>query len=65
MDEAEGRSVAMRLNLPVKGLLRLLLDAKLSGHLDAIASCLEDLRSEARFFMTNDLERRVLGIAGE
>lgn len=65
IDEAEGRAVAMELNLPVKGLLRLLLDAKSSGHIESITSCLEDLRLKARFFMTNDLVNRVLALAGE
>ena len=65
IDEAKGREVAMQLHLPIKGLLRLLLDAKHSGVLSQVGPCLDDLRSKARFFMTDRLMERVRSLAGE
>jgi predicted nucleic acid-binding protein len=65
MDEREGRSFARRAGLRVTGVLGVLLRAKLDGRLPAIRPAIETLRADARFFITKELELRILAEAGE
>ena len=65
IDEHEGRMTAIRTGVPVTGLLGILLRAKETGHLPAIKPEIEALRRKARFFISANLEQRVLREARE
>lgn len=65
MDEMAGRRVAARLGLKVTGSLGVLLRAKLDGSLPSLRQELDRIRSEAKFYLSKELEERVLREAGE
>jgi predicted nucleic acid-binding protein len=65
LDEREGRAVATSAGLRVTGVLGVLLRAKSDGQIDAVKPELEALRHAARFFVSPNLERQFLQIAGE
>jgi predicted nucleic acid-binding protein len=65
MDERRGRASARLMGLTVAGVLGELLHAKLTGALQAIKPELNRLRTEARFFIDDEIERFILSQAGE
>jgi hypothetical protein len=65
MDESEGRRVAARIGLRLSGTVGLLVTAKRRGDVSLIAPLLEQLRTKAKFWLSNDVVRRVLQLAGE
>lgn len=65
LDEKDGRSVAERAGVRVSGVLGVLLHAKSKGQIRAVKPEIDALRSRARFFVSSDMERRVLNLAGE
>ncbi len=65
MDEMAGRKVAARLGLKVTGSLGVLLRAKSDGSIDSLREEIDRIRSEAKFYLSEDLEERVLRQAGE
>ncbi len=65
IDEIAGREAASRLGLKRTGIAGVLLRAKDEGLIPAVAPVLEDLRSEARFWINAVLEAEVLRLAGE
>jgi predicted nucleic acid-binding protein len=65
IDEASGRQVAAGYGLAAVGLLGVLLEAKRRGLVRAIAPLVARVRAEIRFFLSDDLVRRVLASAGE
>jgi predicted nucleic acid-binding protein len=65
LDERDGRSAAERAGLRVSGVLGVLLHAKLNGQIPAVKPEIDALRSRARFFVSSDVERKVLDLAGE
>lgn len=65
MDELAGRAAAVALGLRVTGLLGVLLEAKISGHLSTLVPILDSLDREAGFWMAPSLRDRVLKAAGE
>jgi predicted nucleic acid-binding protein len=65
IDEARGRSVAASMNVPIKGLLGILLEEKKAGHLDALRLCIKELEAKANFFMSAELRELILKSAGE
>jgi len=65
IDEENGREVAEQLGLTRIGILGVLLRAKASGLVEAIAPILDTLRQEAGFWMSDSLRRQVLQLAGE
>jgi predicted nucleic acid-binding protein len=65
IDERAGRLIARRTGLRITGVLGILIRAKTHGRLALVKPELEALRSEARFFVGNNLEREVLAAVGE
>jgi predicted nucleic acid-binding protein len=65
IDERDGRRVARESGLTVRGILGVLLRAKKTGRLTAIKPSIENLKNDARFFITPDLEKSILTEAGE
>jgi predicted nucleic acid-binding protein len=65
LDERDGRSAAEQAGLQVIGVLGVLLHAKVNGQIRAVKPEIDALRSRARFFVSADVERKVLDLAGE
>jgi predicted nucleic acid-binding protein len=65
LDEREARAAAQRMNLKITGVLGILLRAKQQGQIASLRPEMERLRKEAHFFISPDLERRILQLAGE
>jgi predicted nucleic acid-binding protein len=64
MDEKRGRQVAMRRNIPVVGVLGVLLQAKHEGYLEELKSMLLQLQNSG-YRLSEELVERVLELAGE
>lgn len=64
LDDRKARRYAERMRLPVSGTLGVLLLAKVAGRIDSLAFCLDRLK-EAGLFLSSDLIRRTLQLAGE
>jgi len=62
---AIGRRFAAQLGLPHVGLLGVLRKAKLTGRIESLAAEIVKLRKDARFFISPELERRLLVSVGE
>jgi len=65
IDEQEGRQLASRTGLSVTGVLGVLLRAKRAGEIAAVKPEIEFLHSKANFFVSPELERKILAAAGE
>lgn len=65
MDERDGRRVASRIGLRLTGTVGLLVAAKRRGDVTMIAPLLEQLRTKAKFWISDDVVRRALQLAGE
>ena len=65
IDEKRGREVAHRLGLRFVGLLGVVLDAKRQGHVRAVRPLLDELATQAGFWIRDDLRREILEAAGE
>lgn len=65
IDEADGRDVATRLGLAVRGVLGVLLTGKRDGALERLAPEIFRLRKDAHFFIAAPLEAKLLAAAGE
>jgi predicted nucleic acid-binding protein len=65
VDDAAARAVAREFGLNITGTIGLLLRAKQEGHLGSIRTVLDRLRTELRFFVSEDLYRQALIQAGE
>jgi predicted nucleic acid-binding protein len=65
LDEREGRHAAQRLELPVAGVVGLLLETKSRGAVDAIHPHLEALRYKAGFYLSEQVYHSALSLAGE
>lgn len=65
LDEREGRRVAHRLNIPVTGVLGVLLRARKTGQLQSLRKMMDRLRAEAGFWIDARLEQGLLKAAGE
>jgi len=65
MDEKRGRQAARHVGLAVGGVLGELLHAKQNGLLPDLQAEISRLRTEARFFITPEIERFLLSQAGE
>jgi len=65
MDELLGRSEAVRHGLTVTGTIGILLRAKRAGLLGSLAPLLHELRHELGFFLSDQLVRETLKLAGE
>lgn len=65
MDEQEGREAARLCGLRVTGVLGILLRSKLSGAITAIRPEIDALRAKSGFFISRELEKKILREAGE
>jgi predicted nucleic acid-binding protein len=65
MDERVGRLVATKMQVPITGILGVLLDAKQRGLVAAVRPILDELRSAAGFFVSPSVYAYVLQQAGE
>jgi predicted nucleic acid-binding protein len=65
IDEQEGRQLAAKTGLAVTGVLGVLLRAKRAGEIAALKPEMDLLRSKAHFFVSAQLERKILTAAGE
>jgi uncharacterized protein len=65
IDEAAARRAALQLRLPFIGVAGILLRAKSAGLIPAVRPVLDQLRSEASFWLTSVFEAHVLRLAGE
>ena len=65
MDERRGRSVAMRENLPVIGLIGVLLEARKKKRIPSLADAIEQLERTADFRISPRLKARAIAAAGE
>jgi hypothetical protein len=65
LDERDGRSAAERAGLKVTGVLGVLLRAKIDGQIPLVKPEIEALRTRSRFFLSPQLQEKVLAIAGE
>jgi predicted nucleic acid-binding protein len=65
LDEHEGRRIAQRHQLPVVGVVGILLDAKQNGYIDKVMPYVEDLHQVAGFYLSSRIIDRVRRLAGE
>ncbi len=65
IDERRGRQVARRFDLKVVGLIGVLAEAKVKGHIKTVAPLLERLQMDAGFRLSDALVKRVLQEIGE
>lgn len=65
LDERDGRSAAERAGLRVTGVIGVLLRAKNNGQIPLIKPEVEALRNQARFFLSGQLQKKALELAGE
>jgi hypothetical protein len=65
LDEREARAAAQRMNLKITGVLGILLRAKRQGQIATLRPEMERLHKETHFFISPDLERQFLELAGE
>lgn len=60
-----GRTTAKKFGLRVTGLLGVLVEAKQAGLIERVKPVLDELISQARFWVSPDLYHEVLATAGE
>jgi hypothetical protein len=65
IDEKIGREVAMKLGIHTVGILGILIDARNKKLISNVKILLERLENEASFWISAELRRRVLQMAGE
>ena len=65
IDYLQARALASSSGLPCTGTLGCLIEAKARGMIHELAPMIEDLRQSARFWISPELELRVLRDAGE
>lgn len=65
LDDALGRGAARSLGLAFTGLLGELVFAKITGRVPSVKAAIELLRTEARFFVSAEVEAVILAQAGE
>jgi predicted nucleic acid-binding protein len=65
MDEKLGRAAAQRAGLTTIGILGVAAAAKRRGLLESVASVIQELKEKASFWISPELEARVLRDAGE
>ncbi|MBI1224455.1 MAG: DUF3368 domain-containing protein [Bacteroidetes bacterium] len=65
IDDKQGRNAADHEGLTTIGVLGVFLLAKKAGTINAVQPLMDDLRSQAKFFIREDLYEKVLRLAGE
>lgn len=64
LDDKKARRLASSLNLNHTGTLGILIDAKLSGHLESVMPVIKKIRN-TNFHISDHLERKILILSGE
>ncbi|HVV53723.1 MAG TPA: DUF3368 domain-containing protein [Mucilaginibacter sp.] len=64
LDDKKARRLASSLNLNHTGTLGILIDAKLSGHLESVKPVIKKIRN-TNFHISDHLERKILILSGE
>ena len=65
IDEATGPREAKRRGIPVTGVLGILRDAKLAGHISTVRRLIDELITGQGFFVSDALRSRILADCGE
>jgi len=65
MDESEGRAIAQAHGLRTIGVVGILIQARHTGHLVAIRPVIDDLRSKAKFRLSDALVNQALAVCRE
>lgn len=65
LDDLQARAIAAANGLPFTGTMGLLVEAKARGLVEAVAPLIEELRARARFWISADLESKILKDADE
>lgn len=65
IDDLDGRTVAAEESVPYTGLLGVLAEEKLAGNIPSLKEVIDRLRAECRFFVSANVETRVLQGVGE
>lgn len=65
IDETLGRSFARQHGVPVIGLLGVLLMAKQDGLIESVAATMDQLTSQAGFYVADNVRKRTVEMAGE
>lgn len=65
IDERLGRNVASRFNIKYIGVLGIIVEAKSKGLIEQVKPLLDDLRTNAGFWISDNLYSKVLDIANE
>jgi len=65
IDEKKGRLAARRLGVPVAGALAIVATARRTGAISSAKAQIDRLRSEAGFFISDEVEAHSLRLAGE
>lgn len=60
LDDLQARAMASANGLPFTGTIGVIVEAKARGLVDAVAPLIEELRGSARFWISQELETRVL-----
>jgi uncharacterized protein len=65
IDEIKGRKYAKKLNIPIIGLVGILIQAKQEGIIDSVENILVELQHKAGFWISTQLFEQALILAGE
>jgi len=65
IDEQQGRIIAQRMGLNVTGIIGVLINAKSQGLIDSVQPYLDQLRSEANFYISEKVYQQALLLSGE
>lgn len=65
IDESKGRAVAKQMGIPHRGILGLLLEAKINGFIQLVKPLLQKLRNDTSFYCSNSVYEMILNNAGE
>lgn len=65
LDDLQARALATANSLPFTGTLGVLVEAKAKGLVHAVAPLIEKLRLSARFWISSELEAKILNDVGE
>lgn len=65
IDDLDGRKVAAEVSIPYTGLLGVLAEEKMAGNLTSLKEMIDRLREECRFFVSAQVEARILFGVGE
>ncbi len=64
-DDRQARTAASRLGIKCAGLLAVLLDAKLKGHLTSVRAAIEEIEKKGGLYLSNSVKNEALKLAGE